>query len=227
MIARCARSARPPADDALPRRGGAARRPRRGPREGPSSARGCRGADWRNSETEVRYRRDGQDVVVRTHEPTKLLHELTRRRSPREASSKASRCAGRRSRTSTSSRRTRTNELGLASAAREQLSSGAAARPRCSSSSFRCAVRPAYRGLQRPDLRPPRRLGLLAGMLGYGAANTASPDSLSSRRTPRNGVLKRIRSTPLPAAAYLTAVLFSILIVFAVQAASLFVLGRS
>jgi ABC-2 type transport system ATP-binding protein len=29
------------------------------------------------SETEVRYRRDGKEVVVRTTEPTKLLHELT------------------------------------------------------------------------------------------------------------------------------------------------------
>jgi ABC-2 type transport system ATP-binding protein len=30
------------------------------------------------SETEVRYRRNGQEVVLRTTEPTKLLHELTR-----------------------------------------------------------------------------------------------------------------------------------------------------
>jgi ABC-2 type transport system ATP-binding protein len=29
------------------------------------------------SETEVRYRRNGQEIVVRTAEPTKLLHELT------------------------------------------------------------------------------------------------------------------------------------------------------
>jgi ABC-2 type transport system ATP-binding protein len=27
--------------------------------------------------TEIRYRRDGEDVVVTTHEPTRLLHELT------------------------------------------------------------------------------------------------------------------------------------------------------
>jgi ABC-2 type transport system ATP-binding protein len=27
--------------------------------------------------TEIRYRRDGQDVVVTTHEPTRALHELT------------------------------------------------------------------------------------------------------------------------------------------------------
>jgi ABC-2 type transport system ATP-binding protein len=28
-------------------------------------------------ETEIRYRRDGEDVVVRTHEPTRILNELT------------------------------------------------------------------------------------------------------------------------------------------------------
>ena len=27
--------------------------------------------------TEIRYRRDGEDVLVSTHEPTKVLHELT------------------------------------------------------------------------------------------------------------------------------------------------------
>jgi hypothetical protein len=39
-------------------------------------------------------------------------------------------------------------------------------------------------------------------------------------------MLKRIRSTPLPTATYLIAVLVSIMIVFTLQAASLFVLGR-
>jgi ABC-2 type transport system ATP-binding protein len=28
-------------------------------------------------ETEVRYRRNGQEIVIRTEEPTKVLHELT------------------------------------------------------------------------------------------------------------------------------------------------------
>jgi ABC-2 type transport system permease protein len=68
---------------------------------------------------------------------------------------------------------------------------------------------------------------LLAGMLGYGCANTAFSGLallLISRR--ELGILKRIRSTPLPTATYLTAVLVSIMIVFALQAAALFVLGR-
>ena len=73
----------------------------------------------------------------------------------------------------------------------------------------------------------PASWALLAGMLGYGAANTAFAGLaliLIARR--ELGILKRIRATPLPAGAYLAAVLTSIMIVFALQAASLFVLGR-
>ena len=73
----------------------------------------------------------------------------------------------------------------------------------------------------------PASWGLLAGMLGYGAANTAFAGLaliLVARR--ETGILKRIRSTPLPSRAYLAAVLTSIMIVFAVQSASLFVLGK-
>jgi ABC-2 type transport system permease protein len=68
---------------------------------------------------------------------------------------------------------------------------------------------------------------LLAGMIGYGAANTAFAGlaiTLVSRR--ELGILKRIRATPLPPAAYLSAVLVSIMIVFAIQVVSLFALGR-
>ena len=73
----------------------------------------------------------------------------------------------------------------------------------------------------------PAAWGLLAGMIGYGAANTAFAGlaiTLVSRR--EIGILKRIRATPLPPAVYLTAVLISIMIVFAIQVASLFALGR-
>ena len=73
----------------------------------------------------------------------------------------------------------------------------------------------------------PASWALLAGMLGYGAANTAFAGLaliLISRR--ELGILKRIRATPLPTPTYLVAVLSSIMIVFALQAASLFVLGR-
>ena len=73
----------------------------------------------------------------------------------------------------------------------------------------------------------PASWGLLAGMLGYGTANTAFSGLaliLISRR--ELGILKRIRATPLPTATYIAAVLTSIMIVFALQAASLFVLGK-
>jgi len=68
---------------------------------------------------------------------------------------------------------------------------------------------------------------LLAGMIGYGAANTAFAGlaiSLVLRR--EYGILKRLRSTPLPATTYLGAVLVSALIVFALQVLTLFALGR-
>lgn len=73
----------------------------------------------------------------------------------------------------------------------------------------------------------PAREVLLAGMLGYGAANTAFAGlgiSLVVRR--EAGILKRIRSTPLPAATYLGSVLVSTLLVFALQAVLMFTLGR-
>jgi ABC-2 type transport system permease protein len=64
-------------------------------------------------------------------------------------------------------------------------------------------------------------------MLGYGAATTAFAGLaliLVARR--ELGILKRIRSTPLPPPTYLVAVLTSIMLVFALQAVSLFVLGK-
>jgi ABC-2 type transport system permease protein len=73
----------------------------------------------------------------------------------------------------------------------------------------------------------PASWALLAGMLGYGAATTAFAGLaliLVARR--EMGILKRIRSTPVQPTAYLMAVLVSTMIVFALQAVSLFVLGK-
>jgi len=67
---------------------------------------------------------------------------------------------------------------------------------------------------------------LLAGLFGYGAANTAFGGLaiiLVGRR--EAGVLKRLRATPLPPATYIAAVLLSTLAVFALQAVALVVLG--
>jgi ABC-2 type transport system permease protein len=74
----------------------------------------------------------------------------------------------------------------------------------------------------------PAAWALLSGMLAYGVANTAFAGLallIVSRR--ELGILKRIRATPLPAATYLVAVIGSIMIVFALQAIALFVLGKA
>lgn len=74
----------------------------------------------------------------------------------------------------------------------------------------------------------PAPWALLAGLIGYGCANTAFAGLallLIGRR--EQGVLKRIRSTPLPPGIYLAAVLVSILAVFALQVVALFLLGRA
>ena len=68
---------------------------------------------------------------------------------------------------------------------------------------------------------------LLAGLFGYGAMNTAFGGlaiTLVIRR--EAGILKRLRSTPLPPWAYIAAVLLSTLVVFALQAVALLVLGN-
>jgi ABC-2 type transport system permease protein len=67
---------------------------------------------------------------------------------------------------------------------------------------------------------------LLAGLFGYAAANTAFAGLailLVGRR--ESGVLKRLRSTPLPPTTYLAAVLLSMLAVFALQAVALLLFG--
>jgi ABC-2 type transport system permease protein len=68
---------------------------------------------------------------------------------------------------------------------------------------------------------------LLAGMLGYGAVSTTFAGLailLVVRR--EQGILKRLRATPLPASTYLAAVLGSIMLVFAVEAVLMIAIGR-
>ena len=68
---------------------------------------------------------------------------------------------------------------------------------------------------------------LLAGVLGYGIASTAFAGLaivLVLRR--EGGILKRLRGTPLPASIYLAGVIASVVIVYAIEAAALIVLGR-
>jgi ABC-2 type transport system permease protein len=68
---------------------------------------------------------------------------------------------------------------------------------------------------------------LEAGMIGYGVASTAFAGlaiTMVIRR--ESGLLKRIRSTPLPPALYLVAVLVSTFIVFFVEAMLIIAIGR-
>lgn len=59
---------------------------------------------------------------------------------------------------------------------------------------------------------------LLAGLIGYGCANTAFGGLAITQVIRReNGILKRLRGTPLPATAYLVAVVLSTLVVFVAQ----------
>lgn len=68
---------------------------------------------------------------------------------------------------------------------------------------------------------------LVPSLITYGVANTAFGGlaiTLVLRR--ESGVLKRIRATPLPAATFLGATLCSTLLVFALQAVAIMLLGR-
>jgi ABC-2 type transport system permease protein len=69
---------------------------------------------------------------------------------------------------------------------------------------------------------------LEAGMIGYGVASTAFAGlaiTMVIRR--ESGVLKRIRSTPLPPAVYLGAVLASTFVIFLVEAALIIGIGKA
>src|SRR5213596_1217520 len=69
---------------------------------------------------------------------------------------------------------------------------------------------------------------LEAGMIGYGVASTAFAGlaiTMVIRR--ESGVLKRIRSTPLPPSTYLLAVLASTFVVFLIEAALIVGIGRT
>lgn len=74
----------------------------------------------------------------------------------------------------------------------------------------------------------PAAWAVLAGLVGYGCANTAFAGlaiQLVIRR--ESGILKRLRSTPLSPATYVVSLLVSTLFVFALQTIALFLLGRA
>jgi ABC-2 type transport system permease protein len=74
----------------------------------------------------------------------------------------------------------------------------------------------------------PASWSVLAGILAYGAANTGFAGLsllLVARR--EMGFLKRVRSTPILPATYLTATLVSMLVVFLLQALAVLLLGKA
>jgi ABC-2 type transport system permease protein len=72
----------------------------------------------------------------------------------------------------------------------------------------------------------PAPQALLAGLIGYGCANTAFAGLAITLVVRRElGILKRLRATPLPPSTYIAATLGSTLIVFVLQTIALFVIG--
>jgi ABC-2 type transport system permease protein len=72
----------------------------------------------------------------------------------------------------------------------------------------------------------PAPQALLAGLIGYGCANTAFAGLAITLVVRRElGILKRLRATPLPPSTYIAAMLGSTLIVFVLQTIALFVIG--
>ena len=68
---------------------------------------------------------------------------------------------------------------------------------------------------------------LLAGLLGYGVVATAFAGlAIVTVIRREDGILKRLRGTPLPGWAYIFAVIASTIAVYALEAASLVLLGR-
>ena len=68
---------------------------------------------------------------------------------------------------------------------------------------------------------------LLAGILGYGVSATAFAGlAIMTVIRREDGVLKRLRGTPLPPWAYVVAVIASTLLVYAIEAVCLILLGR-
>ena len=156
------------------------------------------------------------------------------RRSPKDARSSSSRCDGPRSRTSTSSssprsptRRRKRREDPRASARFEQRLFWRSREAAVFIFIFPILLYALLVSVYSDDIDGvPSADVLLAGLFGYAAANTAFAGLaiiLVGRR--EAGILKRLRSTPLPPATYIAAVLLSTLVVFALETVALLALG--
>jgi ABC-2 type transport system ATP-binding protein len=161
----------------------------------------------------ISFRRNGEEVVIETEEPTRVLHELTADAGGRLPL--AHRGAGMRLLVhqfrAEQKMFWRSRELAFFTFLLPIV--------------FFLILASAYgdEDIEGAD----GYLYLLAGMIGYGAAATTFAGLallLVLRR--EAGLLKRLRATPLPAWAYIAAVLGSIVFVFFLEAVALVVLGR-
>ena len=190
-----------------------------------------------SARVEIRFRRDGQPVTIETDDPTRALHELTGEAlaagtvlehlggAPPDA-------RGRLPRARPGRRRGRCMRLLVHQLRFDQLvfwrSREAAVFIFIFPIMLYLLLGSVYsEEIEIDGVDVPSGDVLLAGLFGYGAANTAFGGLaiiLVNRR--ELGMLKRIRSTPLPPATYFAAVLLSMLLVFALEAVALLVLGR-
>ena len=196
-------------------------------RDGRIVATGTPAELTRTPATEIRYRENGREVVLRTEEPTRVLAELTAR----------ARRAGRGARRARSAAAVARRGLPRADGVRlflHELRGQLVLYTRSKELAFFTFLLPlilfVLLGSTYGDDRINGDRGanfLEAGMLGYGLVSTAFAGLaifMVIRR--ESGILKRVRATPLPASTYLSAVLGSTLIAFAVNAACMIAIGR-
>ena len=172
-------------------------------------------------EVEIRYRRDGEEIVVRTSEPTRVLQRAdvggARARRGARAARGAAADARRGLPLACSTARRKPNEGLRARAPRAAARrSGGARRRRSSSSSSRCCCSCcSARCTAGRSTACRRRRRCSRACIGYGCANTAFAGLAIQLVVRRElGILKRLRATPLPASTYIAAMLASTLIVF-------------
>ncbi len=178
--------------------------------------------------TEIRYLRDGERVVVTTTEPTRVLNELTADALAAGRDARADRGSSAEPRGRLP--RARGRGAGVSMLAHqlrfEQKTFWRSREAAVFIFVFPLLLYALLGSVYGDDIDfegvPAAVDVLLAGLFGYGAANTAFGGLaivLVVRR--EAGVLKRIRATPLAPGVYLTAVLLSTLVTFALQSVGL------
>ena len=183
---------------------------------------------------EIRYRRDGEELVIATDEPTRVLHELTGAGARRGLRARGHRGApplarGPVSGADAGGGRGRMRLFFHELAAQQRIFW------RSREAAFFTFLLPIIFLVLLGSIYGDRdTIGgvnagtyLLAGLLGYGIVSTAFAGlaiQLVVRR--ESGVLKRVRGTPLPPRIYMSAVIGSTLLVIGLEAVIQLLIGR-